>query len=54
MKNVLFEMWGDCLKNQRAQRLGVYQGFMNINMSYKTYHKEKQKKQKMSQSPSEK
>ena len=28
-KNYVFEMWGDLLKNRRAQRLGVYQGFFN-------------------------
>ena len=39
-------MWGAFLKKRRAQRLGVYRGFMNkvINMVYKTQHKEKQNK----------
>ena len=26
---ILFEMWGDVLKNRRAQRLGVYCSFFN-------------------------
>ena len=44
-KHVLFEMWGDFLKNRRAQRPGVDCGIINHcdKTVYKTQHKENQK-----------